>query len=72
MDVIFIIAVTLVTIAIYAIPIIIAKKRKCKDFIPIFILTLLAGWTVFFWFGALVWSLIGEPYVEDELARWTE
>lgn len=57
-----------VIIAIYVAPIIIARKRDCKDLIPIFVLTLLAGWTILFWFGALWWSLVGESFHEPN--RW--
>jgi hypothetical protein len=47
----------LVGIAVYALPIIIAHKRRHPQTTPIVLITLLAGWTIVGWFVALIWSV---------------
>lgn len=46
----------IVCLAIYFLPAIIASKRKHHNFLAIFVLTLLAGWTFLGWAIALIWS----------------
>jgi Superinfection immunity protein len=43
-------------IALYFLPAIIATVRQHPNQNPIFILTLLLGWTVIGWIVALIWS----------------
>ncbi|WP_245693445.1 superinfection immunity protein [Deferrisoma camini] len=41
----------------YLFPAVIARARGHHDFLAIFFLNLLAGWTVIGWFIAFIWSL---------------
>jgi hypothetical protein len=45
-------------IVLYFIPAIVAKAQERRQFVAIFMLNLLLGWTVLGWVGALIWALI--------------
>ena len=48
--------IVVVFIWVYFLPTIVARKRKHKDESAIFVLNLLAGFTILFWIVALVWA----------------
>jgi Na+/proline symporter len=48
--------ILVVVFQIYFLPTIVARKRKHKDESAIFVLNLLAGFTILFWIVALVWA----------------
>jgi len=48
--------IVVVVIWVYFLPTIVARKRKHKDESAIFVLNLLAGFTIIFWIIALVWA----------------
>lgn len=54
----FLVGLILLGIAAYFLPSIIAGSRKKRNAAAIFVLNLLAGWTLIGWVGALVWSLL--------------
>ena len=45
----------------YFLPTILARHKE--DFMGIFLVNLLAGWTVIGWFVALIWACSGERYI---------
>jgi membrane-anchored glycerophosphoryl diester phosphodiesterase (GDPDase) len=45
---------------LFALPDVIAYKRKCKDRLKIAKLGYFLGWTVFGWVVAMVWAICGE------------
>ena len=57
MDAIFGGLVVLGAIFLYFLPVYIARKRQHPQFTPIWVITLLLGWTVLGWIAALAWSL---------------
>jgi hypothetical protein len=50
----------------YFIPSIIAANRGHHNTMAIFAINLLAGWAVFGWFYALIWSLTNDTRANDE------
>ncbi len=48
---------TIVVLAVYFLPGIVAVERKHPQATAIFALNLLLGWTILGWIAALVWSL---------------
>ena len=47
---------------LYFLPTIIARHKS--DFMRVFIVNLLFGWTVIGWFAALIWACAAERYVQ--------
>ena len=47
-------------IILYFLPILIARKRRHKNILPIFVLNLLLGWTFLGWVVSIVWSLTAQ------------
>lgn len=52
MEIILLLAIALA----YGLPTLIAVTREHKNVVPIFIINLVAGWSVIGWFGCLAWS----------------
>lgn len=50
----------LFAVALYFAPFFIAKARKKRNAAAIGLLTLLLGWTIIGWIGALIWSATAE------------
>jgi Na+/proline symporter len=50
------VVIVVVVIWVYFLPTIVARKRKHNDESAIFVLNLLAGFTILFWIVALVWA----------------
>ena len=48
-------------IAVYLLPAIIAGCRETKNALGITLLTLLLGWTMLGWIGALIWATCDTP-----------
>jgi hypothetical protein len=51
---------SLVGLAVYCLPIIIAAIRHSKSMVGIVLLNILAGWTFIGWIIALIWAITGE------------
>ena len=49
--------ILLIPLAVYLLPVIIAFIRGHESRWGILLMTLLSGWTIFFWFWALIWSV---------------
>ena len=49
---------TLIGLALYFLPTIIAAVRHAKNFVVILLVNIFAGWTGVGWIVALVWSLV--------------
>jgi Superinfection immunity protein len=50
------IATIIISLVIYFLPAIVARARKHRNDLAIFMLNLLLGWTVLGWIGALIWA----------------
>lgn len=46
--------------AFYLVPTLIAFLRKTDKLFFLFLVNALLGWTVFIWFGCLIWAMIGQ------------
>ena len=51
---------TIIGLAVYVLPIIIAVVRRSRSLVGIILVNILLGWTFIGWVVALVWSLVGE------------
>ena len=51
---------SLLGLAVYLVPTIIAAVRRSKGILGIILLNIFAGWTFIGWVIALIWSLVGE------------
>ena len=49
-------AVVAACVAIYLAPVLIARARRHRNFVPILIITLFFGWTLAFWVLCLAWA----------------
>jgi len=56
-----VVLISLIGLAIYFIPSLVARARGKRNRRAIYALNLLAGWTIGGWIGALVWALTAEP-----------
>jgi hypothetical protein len=56
-----VVLISLIGLAIYFIPSLVARARGKRNWGAIFALNLLLGYTVLGWIGALVWALTAEP-----------
>jgi RsiW-degrading membrane proteinase PrsW (M82 family) len=54
----FVLLLALALLALYVLPIRIAYERQHPQRLAITVLTLLLGWTLLGWIGALVWACI--------------
>lgn len=45
---------------LYMTPTIIALLRRKRNWFPILLTNLFLGWTLIFWFGVLIWSLLSD------------
>lgn len=52
---------------IYFLPCLIAKTRRHENTLAIFVLNLLAGWTLIGWAGAMVWAFIAQKQEVKEV-----
>jgi len=52
----------LTLLVLFFMPTIIAIARNNAP-LPIFLLNFFLGWTILFWWVALIWSLAGRPHV---------
>ena len=59
------IPLTLIGMALYFLPSIIALTRHKRQTLAIFLLNLFAGWTGIGWIGALIWAAIKEKTEEN-------
>ena len=55
---------TLLVLATYFLPSIVATVRNHPASLPIFLLNLSLGWTVLGWVGALIWSALANTQCE--------
>ncbi|HEX8812846.1 MAG TPA: superinfection immunity protein [Terracidiphilus sp.] len=46
--------------ALYALPAIIAARRKCTDISLIYLLSFFLGWTGIGWVAAMLWAIYGK------------
>ena len=53
--------------AIYFLPTIISGFNKRSNTITIFVGNLLLSWTVYFWFGSLVWAFCDTKNISDSI-----
>jgi len=60
-DILFIICVVLFAV-VYFLPTFIAMFRDRTNTMAIFTLNILLGWTFLGWVGALIWSVLDDPY----------
>ncbi|MYE31750.1 MAG: superinfection immunity protein [Chloroflexi bacterium] len=51
--------------ALYFLPSIVAWHREHSNLLALFVLNLLAGWTMIGWVGAIVWALYVPPGQRD-------
>jgi hypothetical protein len=56
---------TILTVALYFAPSIIAYKRRHHAFVLILIVNALLGWTAIAWVVALIWAIFTEAHVAD-------
>jgi hypothetical protein len=61
MELILIIALVFLGLFIYFLPSYIAEKRNVEDFNMILLLNILLGWTLLFYFVALIWAIVNKP-----------
>lgn len=61
-----------VVLAVYFLPHLIARSRHHANKTAIFMLNLLAGWTVIGWIGALVWALTSQGGKRKECPHCAE
>lgn len=47
-------------LVLYIAPSIVAAVRNCERFRGIFVMNVAFGWTVVFWFVALIWAICGD------------
>jgi len=59
------IIVGLLMLLVYLIPSIVAHKRNHKNKLPIILVNVFLGWSMFGWVGALVWALMNAVDVND-------
>jgi hypothetical protein len=50
---------SLLGLAVYFLPTIIAAARRCKSILGIILVNIFTGWTFIGWVISLVWSLVG-------------
>lgn len=62
------IAGSLLLIAMYWAPTLVAFGRRAQYCVIIVLLNTLLGWTVIGWLAALIWSVLAKPEQQDELA----
>lgn len=60
MDIATVWIVVLAAIAVYFIPAIVSKARKCKAHNGILVINLFLGWTFIGWVVALAWAASGD------------
>jgi hypothetical protein len=49
--------VVVVVSLVYFVPTVIAGRRRHVHLLPIFVVNLVLGWTLFAWVGCLVWAV---------------
>ncbi|WP_037322635.1 superinfection immunity protein [Amycolatopsis thermoflava] len=57
------------TLAVWFAPIHLAHRRGAQDLKPIFVFTLLAGWTLIGWLAALIWASRAPTAPEHRVLR---
>jgi hypothetical protein len=55
----FWVIIVLLSVGMYFLPSIVARKKKRQD--AIIVLNLFLGWTVLGWIGALIWAMCESP-----------
>jgi hypothetical protein len=50
-----------VLLALYLVPVLVARSRKCSATAGIAIINIFLGWTFLGWVVALTWAAIGKP-----------
>lgn len=61
MNEVTLVVVTLVALAAYFLPTIIAASRRAKHDMGILVVNLFLGWTLLGWVGALAWAVSDGP-----------
>ncbi len=51
---------------LWAIPCLIAYRRKCKNLVLIDLLSFFLSWTVIGWVAAMFWAVLGEPELQSD------
>ncbi len=64
-----IVAIIAGAVALYFIPYIVGSSRKIENQLLLFTTNLLFGWTVFGWFGCLLWAALAQNGIDRALYR---
>ena len=58
--------IVILLLVAYFLPFIIANHREHNNQLAIFLVNLLAGWSIIFWLVALIWAFTGNTRFRDE------
>ena len=58
---------TIIIFGMYSLPGYVALHRRHKNAMPIFLTTVLLGWTVIGWLGCLIWAVLDHGQAKEVL-----